>query len=274
MTAAVAAPDQSPHRAAWIRLAPATAAFAALALLAAGPGAAAPEEIQVYLDDLTAPGRLGLDVHNVLVPSGSDVAPWPGGDPPAHMYRLTPEFYYGVARDLELGLYLLSTHTPSEGVQFEGPKLRLKYIAPHDARSGLFWGANLEVGDTSRRVSPTPVNGELKGILGYRTGPWLLAVNPNLDWSLSAHGGPATLDVDVKVSRTVSAHTQLGLESYNELGPAATPRPFGRESKMLYAALDQDHGSWDLNAGIGRGLTSEADRWVVKVIVGFHFGPP
>jgi len=244
----------------------------AIGLTAAVPTAAAPEEIQVYLDDLTPPGGSGIDVHNNFVPSGPSTPAYPGAEPTGHTYRLTPELYYGITRDVELGLYLLSTHAPGDGTQFDGAKLRVKYIAPHDASAGVFWGANLEIGDTSRRVSPTPVNAELKGIVGVRSGPWLLALNPNLDWSCSAHGGPATVDVDVKVARSLTPRTQVGVESYNDLGPVRSLGSLHQNSKTLYAVIDQNLGSVDLNAGIGRGLTPDSDRWIVKVIVGTRFG--
>ena len=68
---------------------------------------AAPEEIQVYLDDLRAPGQLGVDVHNNFVVSGRSTPDYPGEQAPAKVYRLTPEFAYGLSKTTELGLYLL-----------------------------------------------------------------------------------------------------------------------------------------------------------------------
>jgi hypothetical protein len=43
---------------------------------------------------------------------------------------------------------------------------------------------------------------------------------------------------------------------------------------VLYVALDQELGRFDLNAGTGRGLTAAAGAWVLKFIVGRHFGAP
>jgi hypothetical protein len=232
---------------------------------------AAPEEIQVYLDDMSAPGQFGLDVHNNYVPSGSTRPSYPGEQPPGHVYRLTPEFYYGLSETLELGLYVLTTRSAQSDLHVEGGKVRIKYIAPHDKDEGLFWGVDLEAGRTNLRVSPTPWNAELKGILGYRTGPWTLAVNPNIDWSLSSGGGPVTLDVDAKVAYAVNAKTQVGFETYNELGPVANPDPLRKNSKTLFAVVDHEFERFDLNIGIGRGLTQESDRWVLKFIVGTHF---
>jgi hypothetical protein len=171
-----------------------------------------------------------------------------------------------------LGLYVLSTHAASGESHLDGAKIRVKFIAPHNATNGFYWGANLEIGDTSRRVSQTPWNGELKGIVGLRTGLWLFAINPNLDSSLSPHGGPTTVDVDFKVARSVGTDTQVGIETYNDFGPLRALQPLNKNSKTVYAVVDHNFGTFDINAGIGRGVTAISDRWLVKVIIGTHFG--
>lgn len=251
------------------------AKWGSLAVLAILPvtAAAAPEEIQVYLDDLTPVGQFGTDVHNNWVFSGSDTPDYPGALPANHLYRLTPEFYYGLSDVFELGLYALTTTAPGGNPQFDGPKLRLKFVAPHDELQGPFWGANLEIGDTALRVSPQPWGTELKGIYGWRNSRWLYAANLNFDWtSTRAFGGAVSLDVDQKLAYTTDAGYQLGFESYNELGPASDLGHFSRLSETLYLALDTDLGkAFDLNAGIGRGLTPASDRWVVKFIIGIHY---
>jgi hypothetical protein len=41
---------------------------------------------------------------------------------------------------------------------------------------------------------------------------------------------------------------------------------------MLYAVVDAEVSKKvDINAGIGRGLTSASDRWVMKAIVGIQY---
>lgn len=248
-------------------------AAALLALAVSVPAFAAPEEIQVYIDDMTPPGKFGTDVHNNYVVSGSSVPDYPGAEAPEHVYRLTPEFYYGWTDELELGLYLLTTTQPGQSPHFDGSKLRVKFIAPHDGAQGSFWGANLEIGDTSLRVSPQPWGTELKGIWGYRSESWLVAVNTNFDWTGSGpFAGPLSLDVDTKLAYRTAGDWQLGFESYNELGPARDPGHFSDLSETLYAVVDADLGErFDLNAGIGRGLNGASDRWVLKFILGIHY---
>jgi hypothetical protein len=193
---------------------------------------AAPEEIEVYMDDLSEPGHFGLDLHNNYVFSGNASASYPGELAPQQVYRLTPEFYYGLTDTLELGAYLLGTHATSGETHYDGAKLRIKFVAPHDAVAGSFWGANLELGRTDRLVSENPWNAELKGIWGYRAGAWTFALNPNVDWSRAAHGGAATGELDVKIAYELLSRLQIGVETYDELGPVAGPVSWRKNSQV------------------------------------------
>ena len=240
--------------------------------LSSGTAAGAPEEIQIYMDDLSKPGRFGADVHNNFVMSGSGTPEYRGAQPPNHIYRLTPEFYYGISDTLELGVYLLTTTSPGAPTNYDGQKLRLKYIAPHDETQGFFWGANLEIGKTSLRVSQAPWNAQLKGIYGYRSGRWTYAGNANFDWSLSGPvSSPVALEIDTKIAYQTHAGYHVGLESYNEIGPVRNVGHLNERGQTLYAVVDTQLGRFDLNAGIGRGLTTASDRWLLKFIVGTHF---
>jgi hypothetical protein len=248
------------------------AVLAILCALAAPPPAyAAPEEIEVYQDDLKEPGKWGVDLHNSYVFSGRRTPDYPGEQPPGRVYRLTPEFTYGLTPQLELGLYVLTSRNAQGDFHADGSKVRIRYIAPHDAQAGFFWGGNVEVGSTSRRVSETRWTAELKGIFGYRQGLWTFALNPNLDWGLSRGGGPVAADVDFKVSYDLGNKTAIGIESYNEIGPLKHLSLSSDNGRILYAVVDKDLGKVDLNAGIGRGLTGASDRWVLKFIVGKTF---
>lgn len=249
----------------------ALASIASIAMGVSSVSQAAPEEIQVYLDDLRAPGQLGVDVHNNFVVSGRSVPEYAGEQAPAKVYRLTPEFAYGLTKTTELGVYLLSTRDRDGNLHGDGLKTRIKYIAPHDLDSGFFWGVNLEVGGSSKRVSQTRWNAEVKGIFGLRVDRWTLAVNPNVDWSLSRGGGPVTGDVDFKANYAIDASLQAGIESYNELGPLKHLSTAAANGRILFAVVDKDFGKVDVNAGLGRGISNAADRWVVKVIVGTNF---
>ncbi|HTD05203.1 hypothetical protein [Undibacterium sp.] len=232
------------------------------------PGWAAPEEIQVYMDEMNAPGEFGLDVHNNYVVSGNGVPDYRGAQAPRHVFRVTPEFSYGLTPNLELGAYILSSVDANGGSSIDGQKLRLKFIAPKDKDQAYFWGANLEVGRVAHRLDENPWNAELKGILGYRTGPWTYAVNLNIDWKVSGPvPSPTTLDVDTKISYKTDRGYELGIESYNELGAVRQLGHLNQQSQTIFGVIDTSIRGWDVNIGVGRGLTPASDRWLLKAIV-------
>ncbi|HKB82285.1 MAG TPA: hypothetical protein VKD04_03650 [Burkholderiales bacterium] len=240
---------------------------------ASGLAWAAPEEIQVYMDEMNAPGEFGLDVHHNYVFSGSNAPDYPGAQTPAHVLRVTPEFSYGMTPNLELGAYVLASGQPGGHSAIDGHKLRLKYIAPKDPGQNYFLGANLEIGRVAHRIDENPWNGELKGILGYRTERWTFAINPNIDWKVSGPvSSPAAFELDSKISYKTDHDYRIGIETYNELGEIRRVSHLNQQSQTLYGVIDASMRGWDLNVGLGRGLSSASDRVILKLIVGVPIG--
>ena len=66
----------------------------------------------------------------------------------------------------------------------------------------------------------------------------------------------------------MGADYALGIESYNELGTLNNLGHLSHQSEVLYGVVDTEIKYFDLNFGVGRGLTPASDRWVLKLIVG------
>lgn len=242
-------------------------AFVMLGLCCGGAFAAS-EEIQVYMDEMNKPGELGLDIHLNYVTSGNGVPDYPGAQAPLHVFRATPEFSWGLTPNFELGAYLLTSSDYDGTVTVDGQKLRLKYIATKNPDDKFFMGANLEIGRVDYRLNQNPWNGELKGILGYRTDRWTWATNANVDFKISGPvDSPASLNLATKFAYMTSSDTQLGLESYNELGELGNLGHLNDLSQTLFAVVDTKIGGWGINFGVGRGLTAASDRWLFKAVV-------
>lgn len=246
----------------------------AFVLAVVGSSRAADEEIQVYMDEMSAPGAVGLDVHTNYVLSGDDALDYAGQQVSLHRLRMTPEFALGLTPNLELGAYLPLTTLDRDGrVLAGGAKARLKFIAPQTSGQSWFWGANFEIGRVRRALDINPWNAELKGIYGVRSGPWTLAFNLNLDWTVSGPAPePASLELATKVSYRLSPTAAVGLESYNGLGTFKRFGRFGDSDQALYAVIDTGLGNWDLNLGVGRGYAASKDGWVVKAVIGVPIG--
>ena len=124
-------------------------------LLLGKPAWAAPEEIQVYMDEMGDKGEFGLDVHLNYVRSGSAVPGYPGAQAPRHVFRVTPEFSYGLTPNLELGLYVLTSRDTHGNSTVDGQTLRLKCIDLNQLSQTLYavvdasikgWDINFGVG--------------------------------------------------------------------------------------------------------------------------------
>jgi hypothetical protein len=237
----------------------------------AGTARGADEEIQVYMDEMNRKGGFGLDVHlNDVLDGRLRDADYLGQMASQHRVRITPEFSYGLTPNLELGAYLpLFTIDPHDGAEFGGVKGRLKFIAPKAADSPYFWGVNFELGRVRRSLDINPWNAELKLIGGYRSGPWTLAANVNIDWAVSGPDkGPTTYEVATKLSYRVADDLALGIENYTDLGTARRFAHLDDGDQKLFLVADKSFGRWDLDIGVGHGFGHPEDRWIVKAIVG------
>lgn len=254
---------------------PLAAAIAALVIAAPAAAHAADEEIQVYMDEIGAVGRLGLDVHVNWAPDGRPANfDYPGQAASDGRWRVTPEWGFALSPNVELGAYLpLMTLSQGGHAELAGVKGRIKFIAPHDPNTGPFWGLNFELGRVRRDLDINPWNAELKGIAGVRSGPWTLAANLNIDWAVSGPAkGPTTFEIATKASYAVSPDFALGLESYNEVGDSHAVGHLDRRGQALYLVGDKSFGDWELNLGVGHGFGAPEDHWVIKAIVGVPIG--
>jgi hypothetical protein len=238
-------------------------------LLVAPLARAAPEEIQVYEDDLDKTGQFGLDIHNNYVLGKHASLDYSGEQTSDKRFRFTPEFSYGLTSAVELGLYLpLAELDRNDHFTVDGAKARIKYIVPHPAEQAFYYGANFEIGHVDHRLDQNPWNAELKGIAGWRRGPWDVAFNVNLDFAVSGpNKGPGTVQLATKADYKVTDKLALGIESYDGAGDIHHLGQFAGAGHSIFATADTSIGPWDLNLGVGRGYSGEPDKWIFKVII-------
>lgn len=264
-------------------------ALAACAAVAGGAGRAAALdrfEIQVYEGEANDPGQLGLEMHLNFTGSGIRTPDYPGQVPPDRVGRVTLEPALGVTRWLELGAYLQLMLAPGGDARYGGSKFRAKLLLPESARDALapfFLGLNVEIGRVPGAVEQQGWANEFRPIVGLRSGRWLVSLNPIFGYPLS---GPDRFQVDLEPCGKVSWNTELGFavgaEYYASLGPVRSLLPVDEQEHLLLAVFDLEEptraaapagGSpWELNVGIGGGLTSATPQhFLVKAIVGRAF---
>jgi hypothetical protein len=244
--------------------------FLALSLFvwASNGAAALPDEIQVYTDDVEAPGERGLELHVNTTPKGRSTPDYPGEVTTHHGVRITPEISWGLAPGWDWGVYLPFVRSSDGTGYFAGPKLRLKWmpLRPTEGAPGYFAGINGEVAFVERRFEQARRTAEIRPILGYRNDTWLLSFNPIIGTDLAgAQKGVLTFAPAFKAARSIGGGNALGAEYYADLGRLSHFAPQSEQSHTVYVVLDTK----TLNFGIGRGLNGATDRWTVKAIFSF-----
>ena len=233
--------------------------------------AAQQDEIQVYTYDMAKPGDYGLELHLNTTPSGRTSPDYPGEITNNHGFRFTPEFSYGLTRDVELGLYLPLLVDGSGEYHFVGVKYRLKWlpIRPNDDGEGWFLGTNNELSRVGYKFSESPWTTELRPIVGYKGKDFLFAFNPILDWNLS--NGLRSWDPDfapcLKLTHEISKGLFGGVEYYSDMGKLAHIEPWNKQDNRIFGVVDVDMKPLVFNFGVGRGLTDASDRWTIKAII-------
>lgn len=230
--------------------------------------AALPDEIQVYTDDLEAPGGRGIELHVNTTPSGRTRPEYPGEVVPHHGLRITPEISWGLARNWDGGVYLPFVRSADGADFFAGPRLRLKWLPlrPSEGAAGPFAGINWELSFVQQRFEEARRTAEMRPILGYRSVTWLFSFNPIVTADLAGEDkGVLMFAPAAKLSRSLSHGMAFGAEYYAELGRLSHFAPRAEQSHTLFAVLDTEQ----VNFGIGRGLSGATDRWTIKATFSF-----
>ena len=239
----------------------------------AGPAHAAPEEIQVYMDEFERPGEFGLDLHTNFVADAQ------AGAATSNMLRVTPELSYGLNDHWEAGLYYLTSTGPNQlqgAPVSDGFKVRFKWRpqAP-SADSPWYTAVNFELGQLASRFYPDQTSSEVKLIGLWRSQGWTLASNLNFDQPVNpdAQQPYTTLEIDSRVSYRLRADgdhaMDLGLEHYAALGNVSNLYGSDLRTTTTFVVLDFSVPSgWDFDLGVGVASGATGDRLVLKAIFG------
>jgi hypothetical protein len=240
----------------------------AICMIRGADALAVPDEIEVYTEDLNAPGEFGLEQHLNYVIKGTQTPDYPGQTPTQHVLQMTPEFSYGITKNLEAGFYLPFAVTPGGYTFLNALRVRLKYIAPRREDENLFYGLNVEISRDSTRTSDSISGLEIRPIIGYRDVRWLASFNPILNTGLAANvSHKLQFEPALKLTHTMGEDVRGGLEYYGAYGPLGQPLPSSQRAHTVYAVADVETREFDFNFGIGRGFVNAVDIWVMKAII-------
>ena len=246
---------------------PLALAFAVALVLTPAPLRAQTDEIQVYEGGLAGRGVFNLTLHDNYTPRGLAAPAFPGAVIADKSFNGVPEWAYGVASWFEAGLYLpLYSRDKRSGWGLDGFKLRALFAVPRADERRFVYGVNFETSDNARRWDTRRITSEIRPILGWHWKPIDVFVNPILDTSYDGLGNivfaPAT-----RVAWNVTRTWVTGVEEYAEMGPLRGLRPWRQQSHQVYGIVGRSGPPFEVEAGVGFGLTPASDKLTLKLIL-------
>jgi hypothetical protein len=245
--------------------------LAASLLCLIGPRfARAVDEIQVYNADINEVGQFSIQQHFNYAITGRTQPDFPGGLVPNHALNATPEFAYGVTDWFEVGLYVPWAVNDQRQFLSNAFKLRTLFVTPDASKKDFFYGLNFEYDYTTPPFSPTRFAVEVRPIIGWRNPQWEFIINPILDFGFG-NSGTADFAPNARLARKLGEDFFIGVEYYTDLGPPGGLLSFQNQAHQLFAVTDFKVGEIDVNIGLGYGLTTGSDQWMVKSILSYAF---
>jgi hypothetical protein len=233
--------------------------------------ARATDEIQVYNAEIAAVGQFTLQQHLNYAIQGRTEPDFPGALISHHSLNGTPELAYGVTDWYELGLYAPFAVDAQGQFLSDGFKIRHLFVSPDAAKRNLFYGLNFEFSYMTPKFSESRFALEIRPIIGIRQNGTEFIVNPIVDVAV---GGTASFTPALRVAHDFARDFALGLEYYADLGPIGAFSAPENQSHQIFAVTDFKLGTFDVDFGLGYGLTPGSDGLVAKMILGRALNEP
>ena len=244
-----------------------------LVLLSCGGIAQDNYEIQVYGSDLVAPHATMFELHSNYTFQGSKETQ-NGVLPTDHALHETLEITHGFSEWFETGFYVFTSARNGQGWDWVGDHIRPRVAIPEKWKWPVGLSLSTEIGYQRPIYSEDTWTVELRPIVDKKAGPWYLSFNPTFDKSLQGLNASKGWDFspNVKVSYDITPKVAAGLEYYGALGPVTGFDPIGEQQQQILPAIDLNLSpKWEVNFGVGVGVTHSTDHLLVKSIIGYRF---
>ncbi|HXZ14112.1 MAG TPA: hypothetical protein VEG64_17130 [Candidatus Sulfotelmatobacter sp.] len=250
--------------------------FAAFMLLVGVPRRAAAQdnyEIQVYEYETVEPGHTMVELHSNFTIEGSKQIT-DGLYPTNHSEHETLEITHGFTEWFETGLYIFSSIHSGQGWQWVGSHIRPRVRVPEKWHWPVGVSLSTELGYQRRQFSVDTWTWEIRPIVDQKIGRWYWAVNPSLERAW--HGPDIRQGVgfspSFKFSYDFTPKIAGGIEYYGSVGPVTGFDPVSQQMHQVFPTVDLNVApQWEINFGLGVGMTRSTDHLIAKMILGYRF---
>lgn len=236
-------------------------------------------EIQVYGSQTVAPGATLLESFGNVSADGTVALAINGYSrdqlyPSDDALHESIEVTQGIRDWAEVGFYVFNNARSGGGWQWVGDHVRPRVRVPDRWHWPVGASLSMEFGYQRPHYSTDTWTMELRPILDKQLGRWYVAANPALERSFrgqSVSQGVA-FDPSMKVSYRFNRNVSGGVEYYGGYGSLRSIATFHNQQQQFFSVMDI-HASpdWDVNLGLGIGVTATTDDWIWKANIGRRF---
>lgn len=230
-------------------------------------------EIQVYGYDTVEPGHTMLELHSNFTIDGSKQME-DGLYPTNHALHETIEITHGFTDWFETGFYIFMSARSGQGFQWVGDHIRPRVRVPEKWHWPVGVSLSNEIGYQRRQFSPDTWTWEIRPIVDQKIGRWYWSINPTLDRSFHGPGirEGVVFSPNFKFSYDFTPKIAGGLEYYGSVGPITGFDPVSQQQHQIFPSIDLNIApQWEINFGLGVGLTGSTDHLIAKMILGYRF---
>ena len=245
-------------------------------MIALAPSVRAQEnyEIQVYGSETMPVGTTMFELHSNYALEGRRGTE-AGVLPTHHALHETVEITHGFSPWFEIGGYLFTSAAPDQPWRVIGSHIRPRVRAPESWQWPVGASLSMEVGYQDRQYSTDTWSVELRPIIDKKFGSWYVSLNPTIEHGLRGETSAEGFEFapNAVVNRDVTRKVNVGVEYYGGMGAIRNIAPRAEQAHQLFGVVNLDMGpDWEFNAGYGVGLTTPAEKRMVKVIFGRRVG--
>jgi len=187
----------------------------------------------------------------------------------------TLEITHGFTPWFETGFYIFTSARDEQGFQYVGSHIRPRFHVPENFHWPVGASLSMELGYQKRQFSEDTWSLEIRPIIDKKWNRWYWAVNPTLEKSLNRDAPNKNLifSPNAKISYDATSVITLGVEYYGSLGPLRDFSSVQDQQQQIFPSVDLNLSEeWEVNFGVGFGMTSSTDRLILKTIIGrFEF---
>lgn len=248
-------------------------AIGALIFLAIPAAAQDNYEIQVYSYETVEPGHTMVELHSNFTIEGSKQRV-NGLYPTDHAFHETIEITHGFTDWFETGFYIFTSARSGQGWQWVGDHIRPRFRVPEKWHWPVGVSLSNEIGYQRRQFSEDTWTWEMRPIVDQKLGRWYWSLNPTFDRSFHGPGVSQGMvfSPNFKFSYDFTPKISGGLEYYGSVGPVTGFDPVSQQQHQIFPSVDLNLApQWEINFGLGVGVTRSTDHLIAKMILGYRF---